>query len=117
VTIKQACECGKEFAGKDFHDACDKIMDHHFETNWQCCAGIAEARASYAWDQLNAKGLFQQDRENGWFGAFIGCALATLLAIGVSNAIGVGHSWPFAVIVPLLIATVTTGVMTCIKTK
>jgi len=52
----QTCGCGKTFTADGYHAACDKVMDHHAETNWQCCPNIAEA-ADSEWRWLHAKGL------------------------------------------------------------
>ncbi|MCV7174887.1 hypothetical protein [Mycolicibacterium sphagni] len=50
-----------------------------------------------------------------WIAAFSVFAFATIVAATVADEVGVGDTWPFAVIVPLLVAEAATGTMAFVK--
>lgn len=56
------------------------------------------------------KGDSIMDKSERWLVAFFGMLLATLVVIGICNAVGVGHSWPFPVVISMLVADAAVGV-------
>lgn len=60
--------------------------------------------------------MTQSERElHRWILLFAILSVTTLVAIQVCNNIGVGHKWPFFVIVPLMMATIASAVVIVVK--